>query len=256
MLMKNTLTMDIVCAEGESYSIEVEVRKVGCSRHAGRNVESTNELLDGIRAKGYQVHPAAGICFRSRYLITNEATIEVQGLQTSGEVEFVAVMHEGDVFISVGSDHNDRSLGELWTSMLGKVYDTAKSKQMVPAAIAREAWPYDDVRGHWDDLVLRSFVTASGQRVPYQEYRLAELLDLEYYLGRYSWLGKEGSVLLGGSGSILPSVPRNVYQGQSSLEDMIFPHDFHFEMTDPVLKRTIAHSYTVLALEDPGSLSL
>jgi len=256
MLMKNVLAMHITPAKKEPYSIDVDVKRVGCSRHAGRNVESTNEFLGEIRAKGYGIHQAAGICFRSRYLITNEETIEVQGPHTSGEVEFVAAVHKGDVFISVGSDHNDRSLGQLWTAMLGKVYDTAKSKQMVPAVVAGEAWPYDDVKGHWDDIVLRSYVTASGQRVPYQEYRLADLLDLEYYLCRCSWLREDGSVLLGGSSSLLPSVPQDIYQGQTSLKGVIFPCDFHFEMFDPLLKRAIAHSYTVLSLEDPGSLSL
>ena len=256
MLMKNTLTLEISPVQGKSRSVDIEVKKVGCSRHAARDIVVTDESLVEIRKDGYQIHQAAGICFRSRYLITNEQTIEVQGPQTSGEVEFVAVVYKGDVFISVGSDHNDRSLVELWTAMLGKVYDTAKSKQMVPAVVAKGAWPYDDVKGHWDDIVLKSYVTASGQKVPYQEYRLADLLDLEYYLSRCSWLREDGSVLLGGSSSILSSVPPDVYQGQSSLKGVTFPPDFHFEMFDPVLKRTIAHSYAVLSLEDPGSLSL
>jgi hypothetical protein len=256
MLMKNALTMKITPLGKESYSVDVNVTRVGCSRHAARNIESTNEFLDGIRTKGYQVHPAAGICFRSRYLITNEREIEVQGPQTSGEVEFVAVVHKGDLFISVGSDHNDRSLGELWTAMLGRVYDTAKSKQLAPAVVARKAWPYSDVHGHWDDIVLKSYVTISGRREPYQEYRLADLLDLEYYLARCPWLKVDGSVLLGGSGGILSSVPHEVYQGQSSLNDVIFPCDFHVEMLDPVLNRIIAHAYAVLPLERPGSVSL
>lgn len=256
MLMTNILTMKISPAGQASYTIDLDVKKVGCSRNAARDLEATNIWLEEIRAGGYQVHPAAGICFRSRYLLTNEDMIEVQGPQTSGEIEFVAAIHQGEAFISVGSDHNDRSLGELWTSMLGKVYDTAKTKQMVPAVVAGEAWPYEDVKGHWDDIVLKSSVTASGRRVPYQEYRLADLLDLEYYLGRCSWFNENGSVLLGGSSGLLPSVPENVYQGQSSFQDVIFPHDFHMEMVDPVLGRTIAHSYTVSSLEDTGSLSL
>ncbi len=256
MLMKNILSLHVSSVKTGPYSIEVEVKKIGCSRHAGRNLESTNEFLNEIRAKGYQIHQAAGICFRSRYLVTNEQTIEVQGPQTSGEVEFVAAVHEGDVFVSVGSDHNDRSVEELWTAMLGKVYDTAKSKQMAPAVVAGEAWPYDDVKGHWDDIVLKSYVTASGQRVPYQEFRLGDLFDLEHYLGRCSWLREDGSILLGGSGSVLPSVPQHIYKGQSPLQDVTFPCDFHFEMFDPVLDRTIAHSYTVLSLEASGSLSL
>ncbi len=42
------------------------------------------------------------------------------------------MVHQGEIFISAGSDHNDRTMEELWTSKLGKVFDTAKSKQMVP----------------------------------------------------------------------------------------------------------------------------
>ena len=79
----------------------------------------------------------------------------MQGSQTSGEVEFVVISNKGQIYISVGSDHNDRTLEELWTSMLGKVFDTAKSKQMVPTIVASEGWLYDDVKGHWNALVLK-----------------------------------------------------------------------------------------------------
>ena len=254
--MKNILPLRISPKGGEPYSIDVEVKKVGCSRHAARDVESTNRLLDEIRGKGYQIHPAAGICFRSRYLITSEEEIEVQGAQTSGEVEFVAIADRGEVFITVGSDHNDRSLEELWTGMLGRVFDTAKSKQMVPAVVAREAWHYDDIEGHWNDLVLRSFITESGRKIAYQEFGLGEMLDLDYYLGRCSWLKEDGSILLGGSGDILPSVPPHIYQGQTTLHEVTFPTDFHIEIFDPVLERSIAHSYTVSSLEAERSLSL
>ena len=256
MLMKNTLTLNIMPSQGASHSIDVHVEKIGCSRNASRDIEATNSGLDEIRAKGYLVHPAAGICFRSRYLVTNEDTIEVQGPQTSGEVEFAAVVHQGKIYITAGSDHNDRSLGELWTSMLGKVFDTAKSKQLVPGVIARDAWLYEDVKDHWDEIVLKSYVTVDGQKIPYQEFCLADLLNLEHYLGSCPWLGEDGSILLGGSSSLVPDLPENVFQGQTSLEGAIFPPDFHFEMVDPILDRSIAHSYSILSLEEPGSLSL
>ena len=180
----------------------------------------------------------------------------MQGPQTSGEVEFVAMRHASNIYVSVGSDHNDRSLGELWTAMLGRINDTAKTKQMVPAVVAKDAWLYDDVRDHWDQIVLKSFVTVSNQRVPYQEYKLEDLLDLEHYLNHASWFEEGGSVLLGGSKGILPTVPENVYQGQATSEDVIFPADFHFEMFDPVLNRKVSHGYGVISLEEEGSLSL
>jgi len=256
MLMNNTLVMTARPYGRPSHHIEVDVKKVGCSRNASRDTLTTKDHLAGIRSRGYQVHGAAGVCFRSRYLITNEDAIEVQGAQTSGEVEFVAVRQAGHIFISVGSDHNDRSLEELWTTMLGKVFDTAKSKQMAPAVVAKDAWLHEDVRDHWDKIVLRSFVTVSGRSIPYQEFTLAALLDLGFYLQNEPWFQQDGSVLLGGTGGTLPVVPEDIYKGQRSLRNVSFPCDFRFEMYDPVLKRTIAHSYKVISLEEPGSLSL
>jgi hypothetical protein len=256
MLLTNILSMTIELPDDGSSVIAVDVKKVGCSRNAARNIADTHRQLDQIRARSYQVHGAAGICFRSRYLLTNENAIETQGPQTSGEVEFVAVVHKGNIFVTAGSDHNDRSLNESWTAMHGKVFDTAKSKQMVPAVVATNAWRYEDVKDHWDQLLLKSYVTVSDRKVPYQAFSLAELVDLEYYLRRCSWLNEDGAILLGGSSGTLPTVPKHVFQGQTSLEDVTFPHDFEFELIDPVLQRTITHSYAVFALEESGSLSL
>ena len=258
MLMTNVLTMQIHPKDGASYPVDVSVTRVGCSRYASRDVEATERYLKEVRSNGYLVHeaPAAGICFRSRYLLTNEDTIEVQGPQTTGEVEFVAIRHGGSIYVSVGSDHNDRSLNELWTSMLGKISDTAKTKQMVPAVVARDAWLYGDVKDHWDEIVLKSFVTASGRRVPYQEFKLGDLLDLEYYVESASWFQGDGSVLLGGSGGMVPDMPDHIYQGQVRFEGVTFPGDFHFEMLDPVLNRSLSHGYDVVSLEEPGSRSL
>lgn len=256
MLMTNVLTMQIHPRDGASYPVEVSVTRVGCSRNASRDMAATERYLEEVRSNGYLMHEAAGICFKSRCLLTNEDAIEVQGPQTTGEAELVAIRHEGSIYVAPGSDHNDRSLGEMWTSMLGRIADTAKSKQMVPAVVARDAWLYDDVKNHWDEIVIKSFVTVSGQKTPYQEFKLGSMLDLEYYLGKESWLQEDGSVLLGGAGSIVPSLPKNVYQGQSSFEGVIFPTDFHVEMTDPVLDKSISHCYEVFSLEESDSLSL
>jgi len=256
MLLRNMLSMHIHPKDRTPYAAQIDVKRVGCSRNADRDVGATEKWVEEMRSNGYQVHGAAGICFKSRYLITNEDAIEVQGPHTSGEVEFVVMRHEGAFYVSVGSDHNDRSLGDLWTAMLGKVYDTAKTKQMVPAVVGRDAWLYDEVRDHWDEIVLKSFVTISNQRIPYQEFRLGDLLDLEYYLNRASWVEEAGSILFGGTGGILSAVPEHVYHGQATVEGVSFPSDFQFEMVDPVLDRTISHEYSVVSLEEPGSLSL
>ena len=256
MLQTNIVQMNVHSARDEPFTVAVDVKKVGCSRHASRDVARTNRMLEEVRARGYRIHDPVGVCFRSRYLLTNEDAIEVQGSQTSGEVEFAAIVHDGRIFITAASDHNDRTLEESWTATLGKIFDTAKSKQMVPAVVAGDAWPYDEVKDHWDQLRLKSHVTASGRKIPYQDFALGELMNLEYYLNHCPWLKADGSVLLGGSSAILPDVPKHVFQFQSTFEDVTFPNDFHIELVDPVLGRTIRHAYEICSIESPGSLSL
>ena len=51
---------------------------------------------------------------------------------------------------------------------------------------------------------------------------------------------------------------RNSYhpKGQKDLEGVEFPKDFHVEICDPILNRSISHSYDVISLEPSDSLSL
>ena len=79
---------------------------------------------------------------------------------------------------------------------------------------------------------------------------------MDYYLDKTQWFVENGSVLFGGSGGMSTDLPGILYQGQSTVQDVIFPSDFYFEMYDPVLERTINHGYEIIPLEDPGSKSL
>ncbi len=133
----------------------------------------------------------------------------------------------------MGSDHNDRSLQYLWTAALGKVFDTAKTKQMCPAVVATTAWRYEDVRDHWDKLNLKSFVTVNGSKIPFQDINLTDLVDLEYHIRNNLSLKEEGTILFGGSSDMVATVPSTVYKGQSSLLGVYFPPDFSFELVDP-----------------------
>lgn len=241
---------------GSSFTRTVSVKRLFLGRNTSRDVKGTQAGLDAMRTEGYSVHGNPNVCRKSRYLLTNEDEIEVQGPQTSGEVEYVAIFDGGEIFISVGSDHNDRTLLYLWTEALGKVYDTAKSKQMCPAVVARCAWRYEDVKDHWDELNLRSFVSVNGSQIPFQDFKLAELVDLEYHLRTDPSLKSDGTILFGGSSGALSSVPSNIFSGQSSLRGVTFPPDFLAELDDPVLGRKISHLYKISSIEQAGSLSL
>jgi uncharacterized protein DUF2848 len=171
--MKNVLQFDVLSGGRSSATRTFEAKKVCHGRNCGRDVVGTRASLDAQRELGYAVHGNPDVCRKSRYLLTNENEIEVQGPQTSGEVEYAAIMDRGEILISVGSDHNDRSMESMWTQSLGKVFDSAKLKQMCPAVIAKTAWRYDDVRDHWDELTLRSFVTVPSGTIPYQDFKLS-----------------------------------------------------------------------------------
>jgi hypothetical protein len=244
-LMENNIEFDLHAVNGLVSPRSVSVRRLCLGRNCGRDVKAVRESLDKKRALGYSVHGNPNVCRKSRYLLTNEDVIEVQGPQTSGEVELVAVVDTGEVLITVGSDHNDRSVETMWTEALGKVFDTAKSKQMVPAVVAKDAWRYLDVRDNWDRLNLRSSVTVSDDRVPLQDFSLSDLVDLEHHFAANPWLREDGTVLFMGSSSMLPTVHLESY-----------PQDFYFEVVDPVLHRTISHYYRVQSLEESGSRSL
>ena len=89
-------------------------------------------------------------------LFTHATSIQVSGPDTSGEVEFVLLHKPDGLWVTVGSDHTDRKAETIGVSL---------SKQLCAKPIAKDAWRYDEVKPHWDKLVLRSW--ADGEL--YQE---------------------------------------------------------------------------------------
>jgi hypothetical protein len=186
-------------------------------------------------------------CRKSRYLLTNEDVIEVEEQRTLGEVEYVSVVDDGELFITAGSDHLDLTVTGMTFENAGRVVDPAKAKQLCPAVVARELWPYEDVKDHWDALRLKSSVTISGERVQFQDYPMSQLVNLDSHFRANPSLRENGTVLFSGSSDTLPSAPPNLYNITVGKEG-IFPRDFHFEMHDPVLGRTISHGYNIQVL--------
>jgi hypothetical protein len=248
--MQNLMEFDLHQKDGSVSKRTVDVKAVCLGRAASRDIEEMRKEFDKIRAQGFALYTPPNVCKKSRYLLTNENVIEVQADRTTAEVEYVAIIDKGEVLITAGSDHNDASLIRMWTESTGKVYDPAKTKQACPAVVARDVWPYDDVKDHWDDLRLRSSFTISGKRVQYQDYPASDLVNLDYYFRENPWLRQDGTVLLSGSSNAVPSLPPTLY---SYTADGIFPNDFHFEIHDSVLGRTISHQYQIQSLEWPES---
>ena len=156
-------------------------------------------------------------------LLTQATAIQVSGAETSGEVEFVLLAKPEGLWVTVGSDHTDRKAETIGVSL---------SKQLCAKPIARDAWRYDEVKDHWERLVLRSW--ADGEL--YQEGPVTAMRSPEDLLSRYSL--KPGWAMFCGTlaakGGIRPATV------------------FRMELEDPVRSRRLAHEYRITVLPVEG----
>jgi hypothetical protein len=190
----------------------------------GRNRAQVEEHIAELAAMGVK-RPNTVPCFYrvGANLLTHAAAIDVTGSQSSGEVEVVLVSLAGGLHVAVGSDHTDRTV---------EVYDVTVAKQMCPKPVSRRLWRFDDVEPHWDDLVLRSWVTHDGVRELYQEGRVTQVLPVRDLMEQY--LGRPG---------ILP-VGTVMYCGTLTVKGAIRGGErFEIELDDPTLKRKLTHTY-------------
>src|SRR4029077_20489856 len=81
-------------------------------------------------------------------LFTHATEIQVCGPDSSGEVEFVLVQKGPDLMVHLGSDHTDRKAETVGVTL---------SKQMCAKPVSTESWRYEEVKPHWEKLMLRSW---------------------------------------------------------------------------------------------------
>jgi hypothetical protein len=156
-------------------------------------------------------------------LISHATAIQVSGPDTSGEVEFVLLSKPDGLYVTVGSDHTDRKAETIGVSL---------SKQLCEKPIAKDAWKYDEVKAHWDKLVLRSW--ADGKL--YQEGPVTAMRSPEDLMGRHPL--KTGWAM---------------FCGTLAAKGGIRPADvFRMELEDPVRKKKLAHEYRILVLPVEG----
>lgn len=163
--------------------------------------------------------------------LTTDPAIAVSGGESSGEAEFALVKANGRLYVGIGSDHTDRKV---------ETYNITVSKQMCDKPMAPELWDYEEVKGHWDSLILRSWAWFGGERTLYQEGSVTAMLPPEEIVKGFAANGTlpDNTVMFCGTlaahGGIRPS-PR-----------------FEFEIEDPVLNRRIRHAYDVAELPIVG----
>lgn len=208
-------------ANGQSESIEVEIIKLVIAGWTGRDRAAVEAHIRELEELGVPRPSTTPVYYRvSSALLTSAATIEVAGESSSGEVEFVILKHEGTLFVGVGSDHTDRKV---------ETYNITVSKQMCAKPVAPTLWPFDELKSHWHQLQLSSYV---DDDVAYQHGEVTAMLDPEDLIAGLTVDGfPDGTMMFCGTlpaiGGIRPS------------------RKFRLALTDPVLGREIAHHYVV-----------
>ncbi len=243
----STITLNIESRAGIAERT-LTVAAVAGARFSSRDVQAMRRDMDEqLRRDGRlsgmtQTNPSI---FRiGCYLLTQAAEFEVQGPLTGGEAEVAAILlDDGEVLITVGSDQCDRELDPLFPD---------KPKQMCPHPIAHTAWPYAEVREHWDQLHISSQVIVGEHAIALQGSSLSALVDLEYLLAMDAVRAlPKPAVLYGGACPVLDSaareakalgLPESVAHGTGDA--------FVARLHDPVLNRTIEHRFIAIPVGD------
>ena len=198
----------------------------------GRDPVAREKHIVELMALGVARPATTPIYYRiSASRLTTAAQIEAVGENSSGEVEVVLIREGGKIWVGVGSDHTDRKV---------ETYNVTTSKQICDKPIAPELWPFDDVRDHWDSLILRSWIEEGGERRLYQEGAVAAMLVPDTIVAGFKPKGElaDGTAMFCGTlaarGGIRPS------------------SRFSFELTDPIRNRKIAYAYDIVTLPNVG----
>jgi hypothetical protein len=201
-----------------------EIRDLVIAGWTGRDAASVEHHIAELEAIGV-ARPRTVPCFYrvGANLLTTATHLDFTGPDSSGEVEFVLVSLPEGLFVGVGSDHTDRKV---------EAYGVTVSKQMCPKPVSRELWSFADVQGHWDSLILRSWVTRDDKTELYQEGLVTRMLAPLDLIARYT--GGE-SKLPAGTAMYCGTMPLLAKMGAAA--------HFEMELEDSVLRRKLRHEY-------------
>ena len=218
----------------QDRSCEVPVRDLVIAGWTGRDREVLEKHIRELFELGVTPPSRTPIFYRvAASLLTTATAVDVIGTDSTGEVEFVLVNHDGEWLVGVGSDHTDRKAETVGVTL---------SKQMCPKPLAPSLWSFSEVEPHWDELVLRSYAVSRQERALYQEGQVAAMRNPRDLVELYC----EGAEMrfLSGTAMFCGTLP--------VLNGIRWADTFVIELEDPILKRKITHSYDCRALPIEG----
>ena len=199
--------------------------------YTGRDQAAVHKHIEELAREGVKPPPSVPTFYpKPPWGLTQEGVIQVEGRQTSGEIEFFMLVEKKEIFVGLASDHTDRELER---------HDIRKSKQICPAILSKTLWNYAEVKESWDLVQIRSWAYKDGQKSIYQESTLGSILPPEELIRLVRQEvrdGLEGIAIFSGTPPLVAG-------------EMIFADRFEGELVDPRLNRKIVISYAIDSLK-------
>jgi len=218
--------------KGGTRPLSFSVRRMVNAGFVGRDREAVRRHIEELKKEGVPAPEEAPTLYPvASYLITMEDVLEVVDESTSGEAEFVLLLENGKMYVGAGSDHTDRKL---------EASSIIKAKQICPNVLSSVVWPYEEVKEVWDALVLRSWVEKGGQRILYQETKLASIMSAEDILSFVRSKLKDGDL----EGMVIYSGTVSALGGE-----VIYGEGFEVELHNPRANDSLWCKYKVTLLD-------
>ena len=209
--------------------VEVDFNTLIVAGWAGRDMAAIEHHIEELAAIGVPRPSSVPLYYRiADNQLTQAKTVQALGEESSGEVETFVFAVDGEMYVSIASDHTDRKL---------ETVSVAMSKQVCVKPVATEAWRLADVADYWDELVIRSYIVENGEKVLYQEGPLSTLRTPQDLIAGYT-----------GGAAVLPAGAGMTCGTVGAIGGIRPAADFTMELFDPRRQRTLSHSYHVDSL--------
>lgn len=220
-----------VATNAGSRQLNVDIDSFIVAGWAGRDLAATEHHIEELAKLGVSRPSAIPLYYRvAENQLTQASRIQVLGTHSSGEVETFVFMAEGELYISLTSDHTDRKL---------ESQSVALSKQLCAKPVAATAWRFADLADHWDELVIRSYIREDGSEVLYQEGALKSLRTPTELIAGY-----------GAGGTALPHGTAMSCGTVGAIGGIRPATSFSMELFDPRTKRSLRHRYDIDVLPE------
>jgi len=224
-------TFQLLHADGNSETILAGIDYCIVTDWARRPSSASSSAYERSELRLARTRQAPKFYAVANNQLTQSERIQVVGPHSTGAAEVVLFKHDNELLVSLVSDLTDRAL---------EVHSSALSKQLCAKPIARQAWRYDDLVDHWDELEMRAWLVTDGHPELYQEGSLASLLPPAELIKQH--FGQDD----------LPNGTAITCGTVATVGKIRSAPTFIMELGDPRLERTLRHEYfaEVLPLAD------